>query len=203
MRGISYATLVSNGYSAPEELGHRLPLRTAPGYPELLVIFCPFSPRASQGIKRYAMRFQVLGLMFASALLMVAADDPKDAVKKEYDKFEGTWKMESFTIDGKPAPIETFADFRMTLKGENFSTVTAQEKTNGTYKVDPSKAPKTIDITFTGGQLDGLTMLGVYELDGDTYTVCLPTGRFNERPKELVSKPGSGLVLEVFKRVKP
>jgi uncharacterized protein (TIGR03067 family) len=154
-------------------------------------------------MERYAMRFQVLGLMFASALLMVAADDPKDAVKKEYDKFEGTWKMESFTVDGKPTPIETFAEFRMTLKGENFTTVTAEGKTNGTYKVDPSKSPKTIDITFTGGPLDGLTMLGVYKLDGDTYTVCLPAGGGKERAKELASKPGSGLVLEVLKRVKP
>jgi uncharacterized protein (TIGR03067 family) len=149
------------------------------------------------------MRFLVLGLMFASALLLVAADDPKDAVKKEYDKFEGTWKMESFTMDGKPAPIETFAEFRMTLKGENFTTVMPEEKTNGTYKVDPSKSPKTIDITFTGGQRDGQTMLGVYKLDGDTYTVCLPAGGGKERPTELASKPGSGLVLEVFKRVKP
>ncbi len=64
------------------------------------------------------MRFHVLGLMFRSALLIVAADDPKDAVMKEYDKFDGTWKMESFTVDGKPAPIESFAEFRMTLKGE-------------------------------------------------------------------------------------
>ena len=73
------------------------------------------------------MRLQVLGLMLASSLLM-AADAPKDAVKKEYDKFEGTWKMESFTMDGKPSPIEDFADFRMTLKGENFTTVAADGK---------------------------------------------------------------------------
>jgi uncharacterized protein (TIGR03067 family) len=162
-----------------------------------------FSTRRFREMERYAMRFQALGLMFASALMMVAADDPKDAVKKEYDKFEGTWKMESFTVDGKPTPIETFAQFRMTLTGENFTTVTADGKTNGTYKVDPSKSPKTIDITFTGGQLDGLTMLGVYELDGDTYKVCLPAGGGKERAKELASKPGSGLVLEVLKRVKP
>ena len=75
------------------------------------------------------MRFRVLGMMFASALLMVAADDPKDAVKKEYDKFEGTWKMDSFTVDGKATPIETFGEFRMTLKGENFTTVTAEGET--------------------------------------------------------------------------
>jgi uncharacterized protein (TIGR03067 family) len=149
------------------------------------------------------MRIHVLGMMFGSALLIVAADDPKDLVKKEYDRFEGTWKMESFTFDGKPSPIEDFADFRMTLKGETFSTVTAQEKTKGTYTIDPSKSPKTIDITFSGEQRDGVTMLGIYELDGDTYTVCLPAGPAKERPKELASKPGSGLVLEVFKRVKP
>src|SRR5262249_48702257 len=103
----------------------------------------------------------------------------------------------------KLTPIENFADFRMTLKGENFTTITADGKTNGTYKVDPSKSPKTIDITFTGGPLDGQTMLGVYELEGDTYTVCIPVGVGKERAKELASKPGSGLVLEVLKRVKP
>ena len=149
------------------------------------------------------MRFQILGLMFASALWIVGADDPKDAAKKEYDKFEGTWKMESFTVDGKPTPIENFAEFRMTLKGESFTTVSAEGKTNGTYKVDPSKSPKTIDITFTGGPLDGVTMLGVYKLEGDTYTVCLPAGGSKERAKELDSKPGSGRVLEVLTRVKP
>jgi uncharacterized protein (TIGR03067 family) len=47
---------------------------------------------------------------------------------------------------------------------------------NGTYKVDPSKSPKTIDITFTGGQLDGLTMLGVYELEAIPIRfACPPT----------------------------
>ena len=45
-------------------------------------------------------------------------------------------------------------------------------------------------------------MLGVYELDGDTYKVCVPTGGGNERLKERSSKPGSGLVLEVYKQVK-
>jgi uncharacterized protein (TIGR03067 family) len=140
--------------------------------------------------------------MLASTLVLMAADDPKDAVQKEYDRFEGTWVMESFTVDGTPTPIENFANFRMTLKGEKFSTISEEGKTDGTYKIDPTKTPKTIDITFKGGPLDGMTMLGVYELEGDTYKVCLPAGG-KERPKELASKPGSGLILEVLKRVKP
>jgi uncharacterized protein (TIGR03067 family) len=148
------------------------------------------------------MRSLVFVLMFAPALVM-AADDPKGAVKKEYDRFEGTWKMESFTVDGKPAAMEGFVDFKMTLKGDTFTTVSSEGKTNGTYTIDPSKSPKTIDIKFTGGPLDGLTMQGVYELEGDTYKVCLPGGGKKDRPKELASKEGSGLVLEVLKRVKP
>jgi uncharacterized protein (TIGR03067 family) len=146
------------------------------------------------------MRFTVLGLIF---VFLMAAEDPKDAVKKEYDKFEGTWRMESFLMDGKPSPIKDFADFKMTLKGETFTTDGAEGKSSGTYKVDPTKKPKTLDIVFSSGPNGGVTMLGIYELDGDTYKVCLPTAPGAERPKEMASKEGSGLVLEVFKRVKP
>jgi uncharacterized protein (TIGR03067 family) len=151
-------------------------------------------------MKRYIMRLHVIGLILVS---LMAVEEPKDAIKKEYDKFEGTWKMESFMMDGKPSPIKDFADFKMTLKGDTFTTEGAEGKSSGTYKIDPTKKPKTLDIIFVNGALDGVTMLGVYELDGDTYKVCLPTAPGAERPKELASKEGSGLVLEVFKRIKP
>ena len=87
------------------------------------------------------MRLQVLGLMLASSLLM-AADAPNDGFKKEYDKFEGTWKMESFTMDGKPSPIEDFAHFRMTLKGKDFARVAADGKSAGTYKSTRTTHPR-------------------------------------------------------------
>jgi uncharacterized protein (TIGR03067 family) len=151
-------------------------------------------------MKRYIMRLHVIGLILVS---LMAVEEPKDAIKKEYDKFEGTWKMESFMMDGKPSPSKDFADFKMTLKGDTFATEGADGKSSGTYKIDPTKKPKTLDINFINGALDGVTMLGVYELDGDTYKVCLPTAPGAERPKELASKKGSGLVLEVFKRIKP
>ena len=54
----------------------------------------------------------------------------------------------------------------------------------------------------TEGPGKGKTMLGIYELTGDTYKVCfaLPGG---ERPKEFASKPGSKTMLIVMKREKP
>jgi uncharacterized protein (TIGR03067 family) len=72
----------------------------------------------------------------------------------------------------------------------------------GTFKLDLSKKPKEIDVVFTEGPEKGKTSLGIYELEGDVYKVCIGlTGK--KRPTEFISKPGSGHVLEVLKRQKP
>jgi uncharacterized protein (TIGR03067 family) len=43
--------------------------------------------------------------------------------------------------------------------------------------------------------------LGIYELDGDRYKVCFaPAGK--PRPSEFASKPGSGSLLQAWKRKK-
>jgi uncharacterized protein (TIGR03067 family) len=68
--------------------------------------------------------------------------------------------------------------------------------------VDVAKKPKTIDITFTEGPEKGKTIVGIYELEGDTYKVCINVNG-KERPKEFAAKAGSGHGLEVLKREKP
>jgi uncharacterized protein (TIGR03067 family) len=68
--------------------------------------------------------------------------------------------------------------------------------------VHPSAHPKTIDVTFTEGPEKGKSSYGIYELEGDTYRVCIGlTGK--PRPTDFASTPGSGHVLEVLKREKP
>src|SRR5262249_56360958 len=71
----------------------------------------------------------------------------------------------------------------------------------GTQKIDPSKAPKTIDVTMTEGPKKGKVMLGIYEIDGDTLKAYFdPQGK--KRPTEFKSAPGSANVVNVHKRVK-
>jgi uncharacterized protein (TIGR03067 family) len=144
-------------------------------------------------MKRYACLFGV------TALLLVAADD-KDDGKKELKRFAGTWKLESVEIDeGKMAP-EMFKDWRLVIKDDGSFTFTIGDQVSkGTFKVDASKKPKTMDITYTEGPKE--TFVGIYELDGDTFKVCLdPTGK--NRPTKFESKKGSGYVLELLKREK-
>jgi uncharacterized protein (TIGR03067 family) len=59
----------------------------------------------------------------------------------------------------------------------------------GTQKIDPSKSPKTIDVTMTEGLNKRAVMLGIYEIDGDTLKACFdPQGK--QRPTKFKSAPG-------------
>jgi uncharacterized protein (TIGR03067 family) len=141
--------------------------------------------------------FYMLG---AVALLLVAADD-KDEVKKEIERFEGTWKFESLELDEAKVPTDSFKDSKLVIKGDKFTYKEGDAEYGGTFKVDVSKKPKTIDITFTAGPEKGKSFKGIYELDGDTYKVCLdPKGK--DRPTKFETKKGTGVVLEVLKREK-
>ncbi len=133
---------------------------------------------------------------------MLVAADAKDDVKKEIDKFQGTWKFVSIVAEGKEVPEDGFKDARLIIKGDKFTSTDGKETHKGTFKVDVSKQPKTIDVVFTEGPEKGNTSKGIYELEGDTYKVCIGlTGK--TRPTEFASKPDSGHVLEVLKREKP
>jgi uncharacterized protein (TIGR03067 family) len=140
-------------------------------------------------------------LLIATAGLLLAADAPQKAdVKKEVKQLQGTWQMVSHQVDGKPD--EALKGAVRVVKGRRF-TIRKGDKVlrAGRMKLDPSKEPKWIDVTFTRGPEKGKTRRGIYTLEGDTQKICY--GELDgKRPKEFVSKPGTGHRLVVFKRVK-
>jgi uncharacterized protein (TIGR03067 family) len=76
----------------------------------------------------------------------------------------------------------------------------------GTFKLDPSKKPKAIDMTVTEGRRDedkGKELLGIYELDKDglKWRTSEPGGK--DRPKEFAAKEGSKNRFVTFKKDKP
>jgi uncharacterized protein (TIGR03067 family) len=103
-------------------------------------------------------------------------------------KLQGTWKFVSQEMDGKPRPSEQLAKLKITFAGDKW---TVREDGNvvqgGTHKVDSAK--KQVDAMVTEGQDKGSTMLGIYELKGDTMKVCFdPMGK--NRPTSLTAKAG-------------
>jgi uncharacterized protein (TIGR03067 family) len=140
-------------------------------------------------------------VLTASGGTGVRADDKAD-VEKELKKFQGTWTFESVEADGKEQPADEFKGMTLIFEGDKHTVKKGDEVIQvGTQKIDPSKSPKTIDVTMTEGPNKGAVMLGIYEIRGDTLKVCFdPEGK--KRPTEFKSASGSQTFVVVHKRMK-
>jgi len=145
-----------------------------------------------------------LMLLFCAVGFSVSASwaEDKPDVEKELKKFQGVWTIESSEYGGQKLPADQLKEFVVIYEGEKH-TVKAGDKVIqvGTQKIDPSKSPKTIDVTMTEGPSKGAVMLGIYEIDGDTLKVCFDM-EGKKRPTEFKSEAGSQTFLNVHKRVK-
>ena len=133
--------------------------------------------------------------MFRAALVLCclaaafapAAPIPKTKVK-DTEAIQGQWKVVELTHDGKPADND-YQGSTATLDKDTFQVQEPKAKRDEkmSYKIDPDK--KSIELSPKGVQLD-ITMLGIYELDGDTLTIAIAMGAKGESPKEVKSGPG-------------
>src|SRR4051794_8319089 len=101
-----------------------------------------------------------VGSLLTVAALLCAREQPKaDAVKEERKKLAGAWQAVTYELGGKAAPPEALAKVRLEIDGDGTATVRDDGKTflAAATTVDPSKAPKTMDIRFTEGELKGQT----------------------------------------------
>jgi uncharacterized protein (TIGR03067 family) len=137
----------------------------------------------------------------ASGGTFTLADD-KAELDKEAKKFQGAWTIESSVAGGNELSADDLKTLVVTFEGDKHTVKNGEEVIQvGTQKLDPSKSPKTIDVTMVEGPHKGTVMLGIYEFDGDTLKVCFdPEGK--TRPTEFKSEPGSKYFVNVHKRVK-
>lgn len=128
--------------------------------------------------------------------------DDKAALEKEARKFQGTWTIESSEAGGQKLPADELKGIIVTFEGDKHTVKKGDEVIqSGTQKLDPSKSPKTIDVTMTEGVNKGAVMLGIYEIDGDTLKVCFDA-EGKKRPTQFKSAPGSATFVNVHKRLK-
>jgi uncharacterized protein (TIGR03067 family) len=140
-------------------------------------------------------------VLTASGGIGARVDDKAD-VEKELKKFQGAWTFESVETGGKEEPAAEFNGMTVTFEGGKYTVKKGDEVIQvGTQKLDPSKSPKTIDVTVVEGLNKGAVMLGIYEIRGDRLKVCFdPEGK--KRPTEFKSAAGAQTFVAVHKRVK-
>jgi len=122
-------------------------------------------------------------------------------MNQEIENLQGTWNIVALEVDGKKMPASAVTGSKIVVKGDRFSTIAMGAAYQGTLEVDAGKSPRALNMKFTEGPEKGNTNFAIYELDEDTWTICINmTGR--NRPTEFATAPGSGQALETLKRQK-
>jgi uncharacterized protein (TIGR03067 family) len=150
----------------------------------------------------------LLGLLsWAVSAPGALADDKKDGEQdKEAAALQGTWKVEAHDIRGQPASKKFLAQGHQWVFAKD-GGITMKDKDGvggkGTFRLDPKKDPKTLDITLEPGLPPGPrakvpekeVLKCIYALDGDALKVCY--GLSDARPSGFESRaePATGLVV--------
>ena len=142
-------------------------------------------------------------LLIAMTSLTAAGDDKDKAIKEDRKKYEGTWQVVSLEVNGNKSAEEDAKKITVVNEADGKWAIEVEGKVvaRGTSEIDPTKKPKTVDLTMTEGEDKGKTSLGIYEFGEDSRKVCLaPAGK--ARPAEFSSTAANGHVLAVLKRMK-
>ena len=135
----------------------------------------------------------------AASALALCATAGLDAQDGELKRLQGTWNVVSLEVEGQTMPASALNGARIVIQGDHFTTSGMGASFEGTIELDASTTPKTFNLSFTLGPEKGNRSLGIYELDGDDWRICLTT-RGEVRPKTFAAPPDSGIAVEVFKR---
>lgn len=147
----------------------------------------------------------VAGLLGYRALAGGTGDQPKPEskekvpTKSDADAIQGSWSTVAQEANGEKQEKDKLKKHTWIFDGEKLTIKEENNAREHSFKLDPGKNPKTIDIADKRG--DGIG-LGIYKLDGDTLTMALDKPQ-RDRPKEFTTKKESTHVVVVLKRDEP
>ena len=129
-------------------------------------------------------------------------DTQAETVKNDMMKLEGPWVRIRCEADGHTTDDSKSSAKPITLviKGNKFANIT--------FKIDPTKTPKQIDMVNLGPKGKEFTLLGIYELQRNELKLCMPfpfegkVDQLQKRPTEFKSGQGSNDVVGVYQRQK-
>jgi uncharacterized protein (TIGR03067 family) len=84
---------------------------------------------------------------------------------------EGTWAFRSLEVDGNAVPAAMLAESRLLIDGDRFRMESPEANYEGTLLIDVDQAPHHIDIDFVEGPEAGNRSSGIFQLEGDRFTL--------------------------------
>jgi uncharacterized protein (TIGR03067 family) len=121
----------------------------------------------------------------------------------DFKAMQGEWAVRITEQDGKPAtPDVAKLKFVIVIKDNTFRMLLDEKVLSaGTFKIDPSKKPATIDTMTTEGPTKGAVQYGIYKINGDKVTAVFAKAD-KDRPTEFKTTEGSGHSIVEYTRMK-
>lgn len=145
------------------------------------------------------LRVSFRGLCLAIVLLGAAALAAEPT--SEQKKLIGTWKPVEAKLGDIQIDQEVLDKFTLVNEAEQFTITIGDDTHGGTFTIDPTQTPRTMDLFYTQGPNNGQTTVAVYEVEDDKLTVCYSLNS-NMRPTELSSAGDQIRVLVKYERKK-
>jgi RNA polymerase sigma factor (sigma-70 family) len=137
--------------------------------------------------------------------------------KKDLELLQGTWNINTMGWGGKSLPKELMTGYKFVFAGTRLTwegaigmqsmrgKVTAMDGVFPCdFKIDPGQNPKHIDITLHLKKVKkgDRTVLGIYEIKGDTLKVYYFASNTGRRPTEFATKDNRNIGYIVLTRAK-
>jgi uncharacterized protein (TIGR03067 family) len=125
-----------------------------------------------------------------------------DATKTDAARLQGNWTVLLMEEKGNKAPDELLQAMAVEIKGDKI-TVTEKGKlvVEFGYKLDASKKPGAIDLTYLSGDEKGRVERGIYQIEGDTVKFCTRE-KGKDRPTAFGTSKEDDRTLVVIRRKK-
>src|ERR1700731_2414565 len=86
-----------------------------------------------------------------------------DNARDDARSMDGTWLPSAAEFGGEKFPDEVRKTIKLVIGDGKYTVTVGTKPDKGTVKLDPSKKPRSLDITGTEGPNKGKTILAIYE----------------------------------------
>jgi uncharacterized protein (TIGR03067 family) len=132
---------------------------------------------------------------------LVGADGEK--TRTALKGVSGTWVVVGSEARGKKITNDELP-WQWTFTADGKAVLTDRKKgdeSHYTYTIDPSRQPRTIDLTYQGPSpaLKNTRQLGIYKVEGNKLTICLspPGAAEKDRPREFAARAEGSFLMRL------
>jgi uncharacterized protein (TIGR03067 family) len=109
--------------------------------------------------------------------------------KEELKKFRGAWQATAFIIGATPVGEDQLKNTTIIIDGSKFTLKTGKNEVEGTYTIDPTKSPKTIDAVLVSPDGKKSELAGIYTWEDGKRKSCFALPG-NARPDQFRQQQG-------------